>query len=193
MDSPKTEKIKVYQVFFYFIFSFFIGYFLYLHFKYFPISRSPLQNPPIPFSLPPPIWGCSPTHLLPSSQPSTLLHWGIEHPQAWGSLLPLMSNKAILCHICSRSHRATGPSMRTLWLVVQFPPTPKELTLLLPPGSCKHPQILQSLLQFLSPRPCTQSNGWLQVSASIFVRLWQSLSGDSHIRLPSSSTSWHPQ
>ena len=39
----------------------FIGYFHYLYFKCFPLFRSPLQKPPIP-SLPPPEWGCSPTH-----------------------------------------------------------------------------------------------------------------------------------
>jgi hypothetical protein len=41
--------------------------------------------------------------------------------------------------------------------------------------------------------PCAQSNGWLKVSTSVFVRLWQSLSGDSHIRLPSASTFCHPR
>jgi hypothetical protein len=30
-------------------------------------------------------------------------------------------------------------------------------------------------------------------SASVFVRLWQSLSGDSYIRILSACTSWHPQ
>jgi hypothetical protein len=37
------------------------------------------------------------------------------------------------------------------------------------------------------------SNGWLWASTSVFVRLWQSLSGDSYIRLLSASTCWHPQ
>ena len=37
--------------------------------------------------------------------------------------------------------------------------------------------------------PLAQSNGWLQASSSVFVRLWQSLSGDSHIRLPSKALS----
>ena len=41
--------------------------------------------------------------------------------------------------------------------------------------------------------PCAQSNGWLWVSTSVFVRHWQSLSEDSYIRLLSSSTCWHPQ
>ena len=40
-----------------------------------------------------------PTYPLPSSCPGLPLHWGIEHPQAQGPLLPLMSNMAILCHI----------------------------------------------------------------------------------------------
>jgi hypothetical protein len=38
-----------------------------------------------------------------------------------------------------------------------------------------------------------QSDGWLQVFASVLVRLWQSLSGDSYIRLLSASISWHQQ
>jgi hypothetical protein len=38
-----------------------------------------------------------------------------------------------------------------------------------------------------------QSSGWLWASASVFVRLWQSLSGDSYNRILSASTSWHPQ
>jgi hypothetical protein len=41
--------------------------------------------------------------------------------------------------------------------------------------------------------PCVQSNGWLRASTSVFVRLWQGLSGDSLIRLLSACTSWHPQ
>jgi hypothetical protein len=38
-----------------------------------------------------------------------------------------------------------------------------------------------------------QFNGWLGTSTSVFVRHWQSLSGDSYIRLLSASTCWHPQ
>jgi hypothetical protein len=40
-----------------------------------------------------------PTHPLLLSCPGIPLHWGIEPPQAQGPLLPLMSNKNILCHI----------------------------------------------------------------------------------------------
>jgi hypothetical protein len=61
------------------------------------------------------------------------------------------------------------------------------------PWVCKPPQILQSLLQLLHQGPHIQSNGWLQAYASVFVRLWQRLSGDSHIRLLSASTFCHLQ
>jgi hypothetical protein len=60
----------------------------------------------------------------------------------------------------------------------------------LPPRGCKPPQLLQSLLQLLHQ---SQSDDWLQASTSVFVRLWQSLSGKGLIRLPSASTTQHPQ
>ena len=49
---------------------------------------------------------CSPTHplLLPDS--AIPLHWGIEFSQDQGPLLPLMTNRAILCYVCSYSHGA---------------------------------------------------------------------------------------
>ena len=47
---------------------------------------------------------CSPTHTLPPHCPGFALHWGIEPSQDQGPLLPLMSNKAIICYICSWSH-----------------------------------------------------------------------------------------
>jgi hypothetical protein len=51
-----------------------------------------------------------------------------------------------------------------------------------------------SVLSLTPPlRTPAKSNGWLWSSISGFVRLWQSLSGDSYIRLLSASTSWHPQ
>jgi hypothetical protein len=59
--------------------------------------------------------------------------------------------------------------------------------------SCKSLQLLHSFLQLLHCGPQTQSNGWLPTFTSVFVRLWQSFSGDSYIRLLSASTSWHPQ
>jgi hypothetical protein len=51
-----------------------------------------------------------------------------------------------------------------------------------------------SVLSLTSPLgPCAQSNGWLWASASVFVRLWQNLSGDGYSRVPSASTSWQLQ
>jgi hypothetical protein len=64
-----------------------------------------------------------------------------------------------------------------------------QLTLLLLLWGCKPPQLLQSLLQLLYQGPRAQSNGLLQAFTSVFVRLWQSLSEDRHIRLQSTSTS----
>jgi hypothetical protein len=66
-----------------------------------PCLVSPLKPPyPIPLSsgfyksVPPP------THLLPLPQPGIPLHCGIKPSQDQGPLLPLISEKAILCYIC---------------------------------------------------------------------------------------------
>jgi hypothetical protein len=40
---------------------------------------------------------------------------------------------------------------------------------------------------------CAQSSGWLWTSTSVLVRHWQSISGDSYIRLLSASSCWHLQ
>jgi hypothetical protein len=72
---------------------------------------SPLQvspaGPPIPSPSPSPCLyegAPLPSHPLTSYCPGIPLHWGIKHHQAQGTLLPLMSNKAIFCHICCQSH-----------------------------------------------------------------------------------------
>jgi hypothetical protein len=78
-----------------------IRYFLYLHFKCYPLSSFPLEN-----SLPPSPSPCSPTHSLLLPGPGIPLHWGIESSQDKGPLLPLMTNKAILCYMCSWSHES---------------------------------------------------------------------------------------
>ena len=50
-------------------------------------------------------------------------------------------------------------------------------------------QILQSFLYLLHWGSFALSNGWVRATTSVFVRYWQSLSGDSNIRLMSASTS----
>ena len=47
---------------------------------------------------------CSPTHPLPLPSSGVPLHSGIKLSQDQGPVLPLMTNKAILCCICSWSH-----------------------------------------------------------------------------------------
>jgi hypothetical protein len=76
---------------------FFIRYFLYLHFKFNPFRLFPSEPPPPPF-LP-----CSPTHPFPLPCPGIPLHRAIEPSQDQGPLLSLMSDKVILCYICSWS------------------------------------------------------------------------------------------
>jgi hypothetical protein len=171
-----------------FVFVFyFIGYFLYLLFKYFPLSRYTLQKPSIPILSPFCLYvGAPPTHPLLSSGPGIPLHWGMEQSQAQRPLLPLMSNKAILCRKWGQRHGA----FLVFSLVGSPVPRSSEgsgrLTLLLPPWGCKAPLPLQSL-QLLHWGSCTQSSGLY-----IFQALAEPLE-DSHIRPLSASTSWHSQ
>jgi hypothetical protein len=67
----------------------------------------PFSSPPLPQETPyyifydgvPP-----PTQGIPSPHSGIPLHWDIEPSQDQGPLLPLMTDKAILCYICSWSH-----------------------------------------------------------------------------------------
>jgi hypothetical protein len=63
-------------------------------------SGNPLFHPLSPcfYEDPPP-----PTHPLLPPHPGIPLYWGIKPQQDQGPLLPLMSDRAILCHICIRS------------------------------------------------------------------------------------------
>jgi hypothetical protein len=131
-----------------------------------------------------------PTHPFPPHRTNILLYWGIKPPQDQGPPLPLMRDKAILCCICSWSHG----SLHVYSLVGGLVPGSSEgsawLTLLFFLWDCK---LLQSFLYLLHWVPCVQSDGWLQTSASVWVRLWQRLSGDNHTRLLSASASWYHQ
>ena len=57
----------------------------------------------------------------------------------------------------------------------------------------QNPSVPSVLSQLFRWRPHDQFKGWLRAPPFVFVRLLQSLSGDSYIRLLSASTSWHPQ
>jgi hypothetical protein len=156
----------------------------------FPFPGLPFGNP---LSHPPSPCLCeivpSPTHQFLSSCPGIPPHWGIEHPQTQGLLLPLTSNRAILCHTCAWSH----VSLHGYFLVGGPGGLVGSHCCFPPPWGCKPPQLLQSLLQLFHWEPRAQCNGWLGATAYVFVQICQSLSGDSHIRLLSASTSQHPQ
>ena len=90
---------------------YFIRYFLFFYisnvipFSHF-TSENPLFHSPFP---------CSPTQSFLLSCPGIPLHWGIKPSQDQGSLLPLMSNKAILCYICSWSHESLHGGLFGCW------------------------------------------------------------------------------
>jgi hypothetical protein len=82
--------------------NFLIGYFLYLHFFYYISNVIPFPGLPSGSLLSHPLClyeGAPPTPAFPSIP----LHWDIEPLQAQRLIIPLMSNKATLCHICSQS------------------------------------------------------------------------------------------
>jgi hypothetical protein len=115
--------------------------------------------------------------LLPWQSPAL----GHRIPQAQRALLPLMSNKTILCHICGQLHG----SPHLYYLV--FGPVRRSskgtglLKVLLPPWGCKLTQLLQSLLHLLHRGPPKLSSIVGYELLPMHVRRWQSLSGDSHI------------
>jgi hypothetical protein len=88
-------------LFFFLFFKFYIGYFIFLYFKCCSPSRFALLKLPIPFpscclydGVPPLTCPLLPHH------PNFSLCWG------QGSLLPFMTDKVVLCYICSWSHRS---------------------------------------------------------------------------------------
>jgi hypothetical protein len=85
-------------------------------------SKTPLSHCPSP---------CSPTLPLLLPCPGISLHWVMEPSQDQGILLSLMSDKAILCYICSWSHGyfhvyslegglVPGSSGGTGWFILLF-------------------------------------------------------------------------
>ena len=92
--SASSSCLSQWDSFFFLIFLLDIS-FIYISkaipFPSFP-SESPLSSPPSP---------CSPTYPLPFPGPGIPLSWGIEPSQDQESLLPLMTDQAILSYICS--------------------------------------------------------------------------------------------
>jgi len=106
------------------------------------------------------------------------LHWGIKPWQDQGLLLPFVPKKAILFYICSCSHG----SVHVYSLDGGFGPGSSGCFLVLFLWDCKPLQLPQSFLLLLHWGPCSQLNGWLQVSASVFVMLFTPLFWADHHR-----------
>ena len=119
--QPNNERINIVLVFncfnFYFVF-FPVSYFnngiilfslslflLDIFFIYvsnaIPFPSFLSKNPLSPLHSP-----CSPTLPLLLPSPGIPLYWGIEPSQDKRPLLPLMTNQAILCYICSQGHES---------------------------------------------------------------------------------------
>ena len=143
-----------------------------------------IPSPGFHYQIPPLLASVRVLPLLPLD-PGSPLHWGIEPSQDQGSLFPLMSDKAILCYICSWSHRA--PYVFCSWWF-----SPWELWMVCLVDIVVLPMVLQTTsapsVLSLTLGPFAQFSGWVLASTS-----GRCLSGDSYIRLLSASTSWHPQ
>jgi hypothetical protein len=93
-DSSLARNVKIHLFFSLFFLSFLDIFFIYIS-NVIAFLVSPLKTfspSPLP---------CLLTHPLPLPDHDSPLYWGIEPSQDQGPLLPLMTNKAILCYICS--------------------------------------------------------------------------------------------
>ena len=125
---------------------------------------SPFLVPPskntVPLPLPTTPYPCSPTHPLPLSGPGIPLHWSIQPSQDKGPLLPLMSNQAILCCMCSWSHESHHLCSLVGGVVPGSSAGTGQFMLFLLWG-CKTLQFLGSFLQLFHGESYAKSNGWL--------------------------------
>jgi hypothetical protein len=184
-------SIWVWHLFdFFVLFSFLTFFFFNWLFSLFTFQMFPLEKHSIPSLLSLLLLGGSSTN--PPSCPDIPLHWSIKAPQDQRLLLPLMSNKNILCIIPLWMEPWVLPCVHFGWWSSPWERQGSGWrTLLLLWRGCKPPQLLLSLLHLLHLRPSTTSNGWLWVLNPVFATLSLSLSGNSLIRLPSASTSHH--
>jgi hypothetical protein len=107
-------------------------YWLFCLFIFQMLSPFPVSSPTLPFSSSFPCLHKGaplPTHPLLSHHPSIPLCWGIKPAQDQGPLLPLITEKSIICYICSWSHGslhvyslvgslAPGSSGGSSWLIL---------------------------------------------------------------------------
>jgi hypothetical protein len=105
---------------------------------------------------PPPT--CPPT---PAPRPVIPLQWGIQSSVNQGHLLPLMSEKAILCYLCSRSHGLLPVYSLVGDLVTGSSGDYGCIILLFLLWSRKPLQFLQSFLWLCHWGPRAQSKVWL--------------------------------
>jgi hypothetical protein len=94
------------EIFFLHFFYLFIYLFIYLLDIFFIYISNVIPSPGLPSEKPlsHPSSPCSPTQPLSFPCPGIPLQWGIKSSQDKGSVLPLMSIKALYCYVCSWSH-----------------------------------------------------------------------------------------
>jgi hypothetical protein len=183
-----------FRIFFYF-FNLLVILFIYIsNVIFFPVfpSANPLSHPSFSClydSAPSP----TPTpHYCLSALAFPLRHWAFTGPRGFPPGDAWQDNTIILCYICSCSH---GPP-HVYSLIGGLVPGrfflggrgSDWLILLFFLWGCKPLQLLQFFSYLLHWVPHAHSDGWLWEATSIFVRLWQSLSVDSYIRLLAVST-----
>jgi len=156
--KPALSTVATDLSFFHFLLDIF---FLYIS-NIIPLNDFPSRNPPIPSPQPLSPWEYSPCHpLSPSCLPTLAFpqHWRKEPSKDQGPLLPLMSNKAILCYICCWSHRSLHLYSLVGGLVPGSSRASGLLILLFLTMGCKPHQHLQFFLYLLHWSPCAQCDG----------------------------------
>jgi hypothetical protein len=165
-----------------------MGYFLYLHFKHYTLFR--FRSLPIPYHILPPLASIRvflhpPT---PSSLPSISIHWGIYPAFIESRTSPYIV--AVLCYICSWSYVY---SFVDGLVVTGSSGVSDSLILLFFLRGCEPLNSFSPFSNSSIGDPRLSSMVGCKYLPPIFVSLCYSLSGDSHIRLLSACTSWHPQ
>jgi hypothetical protein len=166
------ENTLLISLFYFFNFFFFIRYFLYLHFKCYLLSWFTSK---IHLSHPPSLCSCSPTLSFPYTGTLSLI--GTKGSPS------IDVQQAILCYIGSRNHVYSlvgGLVLGALGVLVS--------------SYCCSSYGTSSPFSSFGPFSSSSIGDLvLRASTSVFVRHGQSLSGDSYIRVLSTSTCWHQQ